>query len=189
MYVEPGRQINLVHRLAGEAVRHVKKHDVVTIPRIAEECWRIVMMSPQRQTANHFFLGGESIIVSYPTDTMTHEDMLMSMRGNSRPFLRSTVFHELIPGHHSQYFVPQRHLARAFGILFCHADQAQQRYAQSAIRRFQRLVIDTIDLRLNICVSVSLAIRYDRRLNDVLTLPPSAKNIPLTRYSARRSRT
>ena len=34
---------------------------------------------------------------------MAHDDKLMVMRGNSRPLSRSTVFHELIPGHHLQY--------------------------------------------------------------------------------------
>ncbi|KAK5120692.1 hypothetical protein LTR85_006050 [Meristemomyces frigidus] len=116
MYVEPGQQTSLVHELAEEAVAYVKKHDMVTIPAIAEKCWKTYMMSPKRQKANPFFLGGESIIVSYPTDTMSHEDKLMSMRGNSRPFSRSTVFHELIPGHHLQYHMIARY--RSYRSLF-----------------------------------------------------------------------
>jgi uncharacterized protein (DUF885 family) len=109
MYVEPGQQTHLVHELAEEAIAYVKKHDMVTIPPVAEQCWRTFMMSPERQKVAPFFLGGESIIVSYPTDTMSHEDKLMSMRGNSRPFSRSTVFHELIPGHHLQFHMMARH--------------------------------------------------------------------------------
>ena len=35
---------------------------------------------------------------------MDHEDKLMSMRGNNPHFSRSTVFHELIPGHHLQFY-------------------------------------------------------------------------------------
>ncbi|EME81317.1 uncharacterized protein MYCFIDRAFT_58864 [Pseudocercospora fijiensis CIRAD86] len=103
MYVEPGQQTNMVHELAQEAVDYVEKYDMVTLPEIAKECWRTFMMSPERQKVNPFFLGGTSIIVSYPTDTMSHEDKLMVMRGNNRPFSRSTVFHELLPGHHLQY--------------------------------------------------------------------------------------
>ncbi|KAK4541469.1 hypothetical protein LTR36_007915 [Oleoguttula mirabilis] len=109
MYVEPGQQTYLVHELAEEAVAYVKKHDMVTIPPIAEECWRTYMMSPARQKVNPFFLGGESMVVSYPTNTMSHEEKLMSMRGNSGPLSRSTVFHELIPGHHLQYHMIARY--------------------------------------------------------------------------------
>lgn len=103
MYVEPGKQTEMVHELAEEAVEYVTKRDMVTLPEIAKECWRTFMMTPERQKVNPFFLGGTSIIVSYPTNTMSHEDKLMVMRGNCRPLSRSTVFHELLPGHHLQY--------------------------------------------------------------------------------------
>jgi hypothetical protein len=116
MYVEPGQQIYLVHELAEEAVAYVKRHDMVTIPTIAEECWRTFMMSPERQKVNPFFLGGDELIVSYPTDTMSHSDKLMSMRGNNRPMSRSTVFHELVPGHHLQMYMIARY--RAYRSLF-----------------------------------------------------------------------
>lgn len=107
-YVEPGQQTQMVHELAAEAVEYVTKHDMVTVPRIADETWRTFMMTPARQKVNPFFLGGTSIIVSYPTSTMSHEDKIMVMRGNCRPFSRSTVFHELIPGHHLQYHYMNR---------------------------------------------------------------------------------
>ncbi|THV69612.1 hypothetical protein D6D28_05763 [Aureobasidium pullulans] len=116
LFVEPGQQIHLVHELAEEAVSYVKEHDMVTIPLIAEECWRTLMMTPERQKVNPFFLGGEDIIVSYPTDTMSHADKLMSMRGNNRPMSRSTVFHELIPGHHLQMHMIARY--RSYRSLF-----------------------------------------------------------------------
>ena len=66
------------------------------------------MMSPEAQKTNPFFLGGDSIQVSYPTATMSYEDKLMIMRGYSRPFSRSTVFHELLPGHHLQFYYMDR---------------------------------------------------------------------------------
>lgn len=116
IYVEPGQQTYLVHELAEEAVTYVKKNDMVTVPAIAEECWKTLMMTPERQKVNPFFLGGRDIIVSYPTDTMSHSDKLMSMRGNNRPFSRSTVFHELIPGHHLQMHMIARH--RSYRSLF-----------------------------------------------------------------------
>jgi uncharacterized protein (DUF885 family) len=66
------------------------------------------MMSPQDQLINPFFRGGETITISYPTNTMTHEEKLMSMRGNNPHFNRATVHHELIPGHHLQGFMTDR---------------------------------------------------------------------------------
>ena len=56
-----------------------------------------------------FFLGGETIIVSYPTSTMPHEAKMMSMRGNNIHFARATVHHELIPGHHLQGYMAPRY--------------------------------------------------------------------------------
>ena len=109
MYVGPGQQTYMVHELAEEAVEYVTKHDMVTIPDIANECWRTFMMSPEKQKVNPFFLGGDYIQVSYPTSTMSHEDKLMIMRGNSRPLSRSTVFHELLPGHHLQFYYMDRY--------------------------------------------------------------------------------
>lgn len=109
LYVEPGKQTQLVHDLADEAIAYVTKHDLITVPPLATETIAMYMMSPQRQMESPFFLGGESILVSYPTSTMDHEAKLMSMRGNNIHFSRSTVFHELIPGHHLQYYMTARH--------------------------------------------------------------------------------
>jgi uncharacterized protein (DUF885 family) len=67
------------------------------------------MMTPERQLVAPFFLGGEVIQVSFPTNTMSHEAKLMSMRGNNIHFSRATVHHELIPGHHLQGFMTQRY--------------------------------------------------------------------------------
>jgi uncharacterized protein (DUF885 family) len=109
LYVDPGKQPQLIHELALEAIDYVKQKDLVTVPELCEETWRMFMMSPARQKVNPFFLGGDSILVSYPTNTMDHEAKLMSMRGNNIHFARSTVFHELIPGHHLQLFMNARH--------------------------------------------------------------------------------
>ncbi|KAJ5768604.1 hypothetical protein N7533_001187 [Penicillium manginii] len=107
-YVEAGKQTQLVKKLFNEAVEFVEKHDLVTVPSVAKNAWQMFMMSPERQRVNPFFLGGDSIIVSYPTDTMDHEAKLMSMRGNNVHFARATVFHEMIPGHHLQMHVNAR---------------------------------------------------------------------------------
>jgi uncharacterized protein (DUF885 family) len=66
-------------------------------------------MSAEAQKTNPFFLGGEAIIVSYPTEAMEHADKLMSMRGNNRHFARATVHHEVVPGHHLQGYMTDRH--------------------------------------------------------------------------------
>jgi uncharacterized protein (DUF885 family) len=109
MHVEPGQQPELIRKLAWEAIEYVEKHDLVTVPALAKETWGMEMMSPERQLVNPFFTGGEVISVSYPTDTMTFEQRMMSMRGNNIPFARATVFHELIPGHHLQGFMMERY--------------------------------------------------------------------------------
>jgi uncharacterized protein (DUF885 family) len=109
LHVEPGKQPELVRDLALEAVRFVEDRELVTIPPLAKESWRMEMMSPERQKVNPFFLGGEVISVSYPTNTMSHEEKMMSMRGNNIHFSRATVFHELIPGHHLQGFMMERY--------------------------------------------------------------------------------
>jgi hypothetical protein len=107
-HVEPGEQPKLIRDLALEAIAFLEERDLLTIPPLAKETWRMEMMPPQRQLESPFFLGGETILVSYPTDGMSHEAKLMSMRGNNRHFARATVHHELIPGHHLQGFMTQR---------------------------------------------------------------------------------
>src|SRR5215831_8772168 len=109
LYVEPGKQPELIRQLAVEAIKFVDDHDLVTVPQLARDTWRMEMMSPERQLVSPFFLGGETIQVSYPTNTMGHEAKMMSMRGNNIHFSRATVFHELIPGHHLQGFMAARY--------------------------------------------------------------------------------
>jgi hypothetical protein len=118
--VEPGRQPDLIRDLAREAIAFVEQRDLITVPPLAAEIWRMEMMPPAQQRVSPFFLGGEVIRVSYPTDSMTHDDKLMSMRGNNPHFSRATVHHELIPGHHLQGFMTARHNAHreAFGTPF-----------------------------------------------------------------------
>jgi len=108
-HVAPGEQPQLIAELAYEAVDFLEARELVTIPALCKETWRMQMMSPARQKVSPYFLGGESIIVSFPTDEMEHRDKLMSMRGNNRHFARATVHHELIPGHHLQGFMNQRY--------------------------------------------------------------------------------
>jgi hypothetical protein len=120
LHVAPGEQPELVRDLAWEAVDFLQARDLLTIPPLAEEVWRLEMMSPEMQRIAPFFLGGEVIQVSFPTDGMAHDDKLMSMRANNIHFSRATVHHELIPGHHLQGFMTRRYQPhrRAFGTPF-----------------------------------------------------------------------
>jgi uncharacterized protein (DUF885 family) len=108
-HVEPGKQPGLIRDLANEAIAFVDQHDLVTVPQLCRDSWRMEMMTPQRQLVNPFFTGGEVISVSFPTNTMAHEDKLMSMRGNNIHFSRATVHHELIPGHGLQAYMTARY--------------------------------------------------------------------------------
>ena len=105
LYVEPGKQPELIRELAREAEKFLDDHNLITVPSIAHETWRMEMMSPERQLVNPFFTGGETISVSYPVAGMTYEQKLMTMRGNNIHFSRATVFHELIPGHELQGYM------------------------------------------------------------------------------------
>lgn len=107
-HVAPGKQPKMISDLAHEAVRFLEMNNLITVPKLAKESWRMKMMSPARQKMSPYFLGGDTIIVSYPTDSMSHSDKLMSLRGNNVHFARATVHHELIPGHHLQFFMNAR---------------------------------------------------------------------------------
>ena len=108
LYVEPGKQPQMIRELALEAIKFVEDNNLVTVPELAKESWRMEMMTPERQLVSPFFLGGAVIQVSFPTNTMAHEQKMMSMRGNNIHFSRATVHHELIPGHHLQGFMSAR---------------------------------------------------------------------------------
>jgi uncharacterized protein (DUF885 family) len=109
LYVDPGKQPEMIRDLALEAIKFVEDNNLVTVPELARESWRMEMMTPERQLVSPFFLGGEVIQVSFPTNTMAHEQKMMSMRGNNIHFSRATVHHELIPGHHLQGFMSARY--------------------------------------------------------------------------------
>jgi len=111
LHVAPGEQPYFIRDQAHEAIEFLENHDLITIPPLAREIWKIEMMSPKRQKVNPFFTGGEVISVSFPTNTMSHDEKLMSIRGNNIHFARATVHHELIPGHHLQGFMTARHRA------------------------------------------------------------------------------
>ena len=107
-HVQPGKQPEMIDQLAEEAIHFIEGHDLVTIPPLAKEAWRMFMLTPEEQRYAPFFLGGESILIGYPTDEMEQETKVMSMRSNNYGFAHATVFHELIPGHNLQGFMNRR---------------------------------------------------------------------------------
>jgi hypothetical protein len=108
-YVPAGQQPEMILGLFNESVDFIKKHDLITIPPLAEETWGMIMMTPERQLVNPFFTGGNEISISYPTNTMDEDDRLMSMRGNNPHFSMATVHHELIAGHNLQAYMNSRY--------------------------------------------------------------------------------
>jgi hypothetical protein len=108
-YVPLGKQPELIVKLQNDALKFIKANNLITIPELAEETWGMVMMSAERQLVNPFFTGGRQISISYPANSMEEDDKLMSMRGNNPYFSRGTVQHELLPGHHYQYYMNNRY--------------------------------------------------------------------------------
>ncbi len=107
-YPDVGGQTAAVRDMAWEAINWVESRNLVTVPPLAKEVWRMEMMSAEAQKTNPFFLGGEVIQVSSPTDGQTEDEKAMALRANNRHFSRATVHHELIPGHHLQGFAAAR---------------------------------------------------------------------------------
>jgi hypothetical protein len=119
-YVAPGDWPEMVADMAVEAIDFLEDQNLLTIPATAKETWRMVMISAESQKFNPFFLGGEAIWISYPTSEMNHTEKMMSLRGNNPHFSRAVVHHELIPGHHLQQYMNQRHFTHrnAYGTAF-----------------------------------------------------------------------
>ena len=104
----PGEKPWVIFDIAAYSEAFVERLHAITLPPLAREVWRLAMQTPERQLINPFFTGGEVTRVSYPVDAMTHDDKLMSMRGNTPHFNFATVHHELVPGHHMQAFLTDR---------------------------------------------------------------------------------
>jgi uncharacterized protein (DUF885 family) len=108
-HVAPGEQDRLVTEQSREAIAFLDAHDLVTIPELCRETWRVRMIDAGTQrTLPYAAYGGQDMLVAYPTRDMDQETKLMTMRGNNVRFSRIVVPHELIPGHHLQGFVASR---------------------------------------------------------------------------------
>lgn len=120
-FVKPGEQEKLVREEGREAIDFVTSRKLVTVPPDCEEWWGTRMLSAGEQKQMPYAAySGHDMLVAYANEAMKHEDKLMSMRGNSRPFMHNVVPHELIPGHHLQNFMAARNkpYRRMFGTPF-----------------------------------------------------------------------
>jgi len=120
LHVQPGEQPQVARRLGDEAVAFLEKHGLVSVPELAKRVWRQQMIKPEQQKDYPFLWGGETIGTSFAHIDMLHEQKQTSMRSNNIPFLRATVHHELIPGHHLQIYCGGRlnKYRRAYGTPF-----------------------------------------------------------------------
>lgn len=111
-HAAPGEQDDAIAKLAREAIAFVDARNLVTVPELCRETWRVDMVSPEGQKFLPFAAyGGQRMLVAYAAEAMSNDDKQMSMRGNNAHFTRIVVPHELIPGHHLQGFMAQRHRA------------------------------------------------------------------------------
>jgi hypothetical protein len=107
--VPPGKQGDYIAEQAAAAIAFVKSRDLVTVPALCEETWRIKMISSDAQKQLPYVAyDGMNVLAAYARDDMSANDKLMCMRGNNRHFTRLTTAHELIPGHHLQAYFAQR---------------------------------------------------------------------------------
>jgi uncharacterized protein (DUF885 family) len=109
-HATPGGQAAVAIAEAEKAIQFLKDKKLVTIPPLAEETWGISMASPaQQKSLPYAAYSAPRMLVAYANEAMSHEDKLMSMRGNNAAFLHVVTPHELIPGHHLQSFMARRH--------------------------------------------------------------------------------
>ncbi|MEZ5977425.1 MAG: DUF885 family protein [Planctomycetota bacterium] len=108
LYVAPGEQPYLVRDLVEEAIDWFEARDLVTIPPLCAENWRMTMLSADQQRTSPYFLGGECIQVSYPTSSMDDDAKRATLLGNNVHFARAVAHHEVIPGHGLQAYVQAR---------------------------------------------------------------------------------
>ena len=99
----------MIMGLLNQAVDYLRANDLVTVPGVAAESLKMTMLSPEAQLTSPFFLGGDHILVSYPTDTMEFDARMQSMRGNNPGFSHATAFHEMIPGHNLVGYMNSRY--------------------------------------------------------------------------------
>lgn len=108
-HAPPGGQPSVAVTEARKAIQFVKDKELVTIPPLAEETWRLAMIGvAQQKSLPYAVYGSPHMMIAYAHESMSQEEKLMSMRGNNAAFLHIVTPHELIPGHHLQLFQSDR---------------------------------------------------------------------------------
>ncbi len=106
----PGGQAELAAAEAEEVIGFLQARELVTLPRLAVETWRLGMLGVEQQKSMPYAVYSDPrMLVAFAHEAMPHEDKLMSMRGNNEAFLHIVTPHELIPGHHLQGFMARRY--------------------------------------------------------------------------------
>ncbi|MGI9244201.1 MAG: DUF885 family protein [Verrucomicrobiales bacterium] len=109
-FVPPGEQDDLAAEIAREAIEFIDGNNLVGVPQLCRETWYLTMLGKrEQQTLPYAVYRGQAIGIAFPTEDMSVEQKLMSLRGNNRHFTRAVIPHELIPGHHLQAFMAKRH--------------------------------------------------------------------------------
>jgi uncharacterized protein (DUF885 family) len=110
LHVAPGAQDDLVRGQALEAIAFLDARDLVSVPPLCRDTFRFTMIDEGTQKTLPFAAyGGQEMLVAFPTRAMEHDAKLQSMRGNNEHFSRIVTPHELVPGHHLQGYMAQRH--------------------------------------------------------------------------------
>lgn len=108
-HLKPGEQPELINNLEEFALHMIDSLNLVTIPAVAREAWRMIMLTPEQMRFASYFLGGSQILVAYANEEQDFETKEMIMRSGNYAFARAEVFHELIPGHNLQFFMNKRY--------------------------------------------------------------------------------
>ena len=118
-FAPPGEQDELVARTAHESIDFVKRHDLVTVPKLCDESWGLTMISPETlKTIPYAAYNGREMMVAYASADQKQDDKLMVMEGNNRHFTHLVIAHELIPGHHLQQYYEARGPERPYSTPF-----------------------------------------------------------------------
>lgn len=108
-YVAPGEQDDLVKAIADEAVALLDAKELVTVPDLCRELWRVDMMPEgNRRVLPFACYGGQCMEVNYASSELDQKEKEERLRGNNVHFTRIVTPHELIPGHHLQGFMSDR---------------------------------------------------------------------------------
>jgi hypothetical protein len=98
-----------VQSVAEDSIRFAREQQLFPIPELCEACWRLRLSdSDTQKTYAYGFYGQNFMGVSAPTPDMEEQRKLECLKSNARPFSRTVVPHELIPGHHLQGFYARR---------------------------------------------------------------------------------